>query len=264
MDCTKSISNKLYSLLQPAVDYTTFIGSGIFASTYSTIWINDPTSKSGIVLAGALNATALGIANYLTTDKETPLLKKIVITLVSLAITAFSTPYLAVALKDRFAIILTPQVAYQIAGLNLVAKTTTYILTTLVAYLTKPITLEEIKHLSVANLQQKHQFFQTDKGKVNWQNESEENQLAYLNSFIQNNLPFIPFDKAILCKLDLSTDPANIRQYTSNQAIWIYNIICNSSDTPSFVGGHLDEILIKQRLFARQLADQFLANVDFL
>lgn len=225
MDQTKPISTKLFSLLQPAMDCTTFIGSGIFASTYSTLWMNDPTSKSGIVLAGFLNAATLGIVNHSATNEKTSSFYKIAITVVTLSISALTTPYLAILLKDRFAIVLTPQVALQIGGLNLVVKAATYVLTSLGSYATRATTAEEIEQLSDTHLQKKYQFFQTLEGKVDWNNQTEEVRLKYLKAFFTKGYSFVAFDDQTYKKMHFSTTLAVIKSYTKEQAVWLHNIL---------------------------------------
>ena len=168
--------NKIYSLLPPTLDCITFIGSGILASA-STIWINDPTTKTGIVIAGFLNAAALGIANHFTTtDENTSLLYKIVLTIGVLAITTMATPYLIIVLKNRFAIILTSNIAVQIGGLNLVAKALTYLLflRSHQTPLEMPTIPEEIKSHPDTN----------QKSKPNWRIFLEEQLEKQLSSMI--------------------------------------------------------------------------------
>ena len=192
MEEIKPANNKIYYLLQPAVDYATFIGSGLLACSYSTIWVNDPTTKSGIVLAGLLNATAataLEVANYCTKE-EPPLYYKVVFTIVVLAATAFATPYLAILLKDRFATILTREIALQIGGLNLATKALTYALYLFASRITIPTTSQEIENLSSSKCKECYDFFQTEKGKIKWKNQSEEIQLSFLKTFYKNDLPY--------------------------------------------------------------------------
>src|SRR5258708_4158753 len=119
MEQSKSMSENLYSLLpKMAVDYATFIGVGLFTKSYSAIWVNDPTTKSGVILAGLLNATAIGFATNYLANEETPVHYKALLSVVALSITIFATPYLTILLKDKFMIIITREAAFQIGSLH--------------------------------------------------------------------------------------------------------------------------------------------------
>ena len=223
MEQTKPMPSKLQPLFESIVDCSTIgLGLGIFAK-YAPIWINDPTSRSGIILAGVLNATALGIANYLTIDEKTPYLHKIVITVITLTATALATPYFALALKDRFMIILTPNVAFQMAGLNLAVKTIYYT----VAYFGSQKTgqIEEIEHFSDVKIQEKYESFKTPDGKIKWMEQTEEVRLKYLKAFYDNDCSFFAFDNDTFKKMYVPVSEVIIKNITKPQASWIHNIL---------------------------------------
>ncbi len=222
------IRNEIYSLL-PAyvIDCATFAGSGILANSFSTIWMNDPTTKSGIAIAGLLNATALGIANNIAkTDDKTPLLHKIVLTVATLALTAIATPYLVTVLRDRFFVILTSKEQLQIGGLNLAAKAITYALSCKM-----PTTPEDIANFSPAKLKEDYDFFKTTTSFRIPLTQTEGLRLAYHNAFFKNDLPFFGFDWIAIGKMPFSQNPEEIVNYTKHQPLWLHHIL-SSPNSP--------------------------------
>ena len=228
MDNITPICKKITSLTPTyVVDYATFIGSGILASSSSTLWINDPTTKSGIALAGFFNATALGVVNYfLKTDENSSLGLKIILTIGTLAITSFAIPYLAIALKDRFAIVLTSHVALQVGGLNLAAKAITYMLyilgsrSTSLKQLTTP---EEINLLSPEQIKTYFNFFNNKENQIAWSSNSRDVKDAFTLAFLKH--PEIQ-------QMILPRDPDVIGRFTKLEAIVLHEHLLSAELVP--------------------------------
>ena len=189
MTDTQSLPSKIYSLLPTNVasNCAIFIGSGILVSSYSTTWLNDPTTQSGIVLAGLFNAIALGITNYITkTDENTSYVFQTVLTVVTLAATILTAPYLAAALTEKYAVVLTTDVAFQNGVLYLGIKAVLSLLYIggSKIFAKEPLTLVKINNLSNEQLEAEYKYFNTKGNEKDWSGLSEEVQQAFIQAII--------------------------------------------------------------------------------
>lgn len=129
MNQTKPIISDKSFFIQYAVeiDFATFLGSGLLATSYLTTWINDPLSKAGVVFAALLNATILGIgSNIAKTEESESLLYKGAIIVGCLVLSSVMASYAAIPLESQFGVVLSLKSSMQIAGINLAAKIGTY------------------------------------------------------------------------------------------------------------------------------------------
>mgnify|MGYP001218934777 CR=1 FL=1 len=174
-----------------------------------------------------MNATGLGIANYLAkTNEEKRLHYKIIPTVIALGMTTFATPHLAIALKNRFVVVLTSDAALKICGLNLAVKALTYMLyilgsrTTPLQTITTP---EEINDLSPEQIKLYYVFYNSKENQQLFSNQAEDIKDAFLKAFF-----ILPEVQQVIN----SRDPEVIKGYTKLQASLLHAHLSSTGIIP--------------------------------
>lgn len=208
MDKTpKSSKTNFYPFVELAIDSAAFIGSGIIANSYLTTWINGSANNGGIAFAAFLNANILALAYRLPGLAYRPgSLGKLIITILSISLSAFSAPYLVTPLANRFGLILSRQAAVQIACLNLAIKGSIYVLYLLGSHpipLKIPNTISEVTDLARFNEKRYFEYFVAEKGKQEWKNLKTDIQLSFWNLFMRERISINLFSECPICWKDI-------------------------------------------------------------